>query len=86
MKDTNEKIEDLHYRLIMRRSAEERLNMCSSMFETAKEIIKTTLKDRTHWREELFLRIYGDDFHETIKEKILEAIRRYSESENFTAS
>ena len=78
MKDTSEKIEKVYHRMMMQRSGEERVQMCFSMLGFAKEIIKSTIEDKTHWREELFLRLYGNDFDERAKEKILAAIRNYS--------
>ena len=78
MKDTNERIEKIYHQMMMQRSGEERVKMCLSMLGFAKEIIKSTIEDKAHWREELFLRLYGNDFDEKIKEKVIAAIRNYS--------
>ena len=75
MKDTSEKMEAMHRRMIMARSGEERIEMCLSMLGMAKEIIKSTIKNKNHWREELFLRLYGNDFDEKTKTKILQSLR-----------
>lgn len=80
MKDTHEKIEKIYHQMMMRRSGEERLMMCFSMLETAKEIIKSNLEDKTHWREQVFLRLYGNDFDDNTKKKILAAIRKFQEN------
>lgn len=81
MKDTNEKVEKIYRQMMMQRSGEERVQMCFSMLSFAKEIAKSTIKDKTHWREELFLRFYGNDFDEKTKAKILTAITEYSKNQ-----
>ena len=75
MKDTSEKMEALHRKMIMARSGEERMAMCLSMLGVTKEIIKSTIKDKSYWREELFLRLYRDDFDERTKSKFLQSLR-----------
>ena len=74
MKDTSEKMEILHRKMIMARSGEERIAMCLSMFGMTKEIIKSTIKNKNHWREELFLRLYSNDFDDKTKSKILHSL------------
>ncbi len=78
MKDTDEKTGEIYHQMMMQRSGEERMKMCLSMLGFAKEIIKSTIEDKAHWREELFLRLYSNDFDQKTKEKILAAIRNYS--------
>lgn len=79
MKDTHEKIEKIYHQMMMQRSGQERLKMGLSMFDTAKKIIYSTIKDKSRWREEMFLRLYGNDFDEKSKNKILAHIKQYQE-------
>ena len=79
MRDTSKKIEEIYHRMMMERTPEERVKMCFSMLGSAKEIVKSTIKDKTNWRAELFLRLYSNDFDRKTQEEIIKAIKNYSE-------
>ncbi|MGE5342193.1 MAG: hypothetical protein ACM3SY_12020 [Candidatus Omnitrophota bacterium] len=78
MKDTNEKMEQIYNEMIMRKSPEERVKMGFSMLNAARRIVLSTIKDKKHWRKEMFLRFYGDEFSDEEKEKIIRALEDYS--------
>jgi hypothetical protein len=79
MRDTSKKIEEIYHRMMMERTPEERVKMCFSMLGSAKEIVKSTINDKTNWRVELFLRLYSNDFDRKTQEEIIKAIKNYSE-------
>jgi hypothetical protein len=79
MNDTNKEIEEIYHALMMQRKPEQRIEMCFSMLRSVKEIIKATIKNKSNWRAELFLRLYGSDFNEPTKQKILAAIKKNKE-------
>ncbi len=74
MKDTNEKMEQIYNKLLMKKTPEERFKMCFSMLNTARRIVLSTIKDKIKWRGEMFLRFYGDEFTPAQREKILQAL------------
>jgi hypothetical protein len=77
MSDTHPSVESRFHEMIMSRSPEERLRMGCSMFDTAKEIVRSSIRERNpnlserEMRKEIFLRFYGNDFSPQQKEKIL---------------
>jgi hypothetical protein len=82
MRNPDETMDDLYRRLLLALSPEERLAMGCRMFGTARRLIIAGLK-REHpnglspmeTRVQLFLRLYGNDFDETEREKIVEHLR-----------
>ena len=80
MKDTPETIETKFRAMVLARSPAERLSMACGMFATAKTLVKAGIlqEDRDldpgELRQQIFLRLYGDDFDETDKAKILAAL------------
>ena len=76
MKDTSEKIERIYNDMMMKKTTEERVKMCFSMLNTARRIVLSTIKDKKHWRKEMFLRFYGDEFTPRQKEKIIYALEK----------
>ncbi|MCP5047077.1 MAG: hypothetical protein GY940_07880 [bacterium] len=78
MKDTSEKIERIYNEMMMKRSPEERVKMCFSMLNTARRIVFSTITDKKNWRQEMFLRFYGDEFSPTQTKKILHALEKFS--------
>ena len=78
MKDTSEKMERIYNEMLMKKTPEERVKMCFSMLNTARRIVLSTIKDKKHWRKEMFLRFYGDEFSPSQKEKILHALENFS--------
>ena len=68
--ETQEKIDDIY----KNKTGEEKLLIALSMFETARELVISSLPKNLSDRElrkALFLRFYGNDFNVNEKEKIL---------------
>ncbi len=78
MKDTSEKMEKIYNEMMMKKSYEDRVKMCFSMLNAARRIVLSTIKDKKNWRKEMFLRFYGDEFPPSQKEKIINALEKYS--------
>jgi hypothetical protein len=78
MKDTDQETERIYNEMIMKKTPEERVKMCFSMLNTARRIVFSTIKDKKNWRKEMFLRFYGDEFNSEQKEKILDALEKFS--------
>ncbi len=78
MKDTSEKMEKIYNEMMMKKSPEERVKMCLSMLNAARRIVFSSITDKENWRQEMFLRFYGDEFSPTQTKKILRAIEQYS--------
>ncbi|OHD29228.1 MAG: hypothetical protein A2086_16685 [Spirochaetes bacterium GWD1_27_9] len=74
MNDANKTVEDIYFNMIMKKTPIERLKMGFSMFESARKIVLSTIKDQKDIKKELFLRFYGNDFDELSKERILNRI------------
>lgn len=77
MNDTSPEMERRYHALLMRRSGEERLKMGCSMFDAAKEIVRSSILNESPWltaselKEKIFLRFYGLDFSEAQKQRIV---------------
>ena len=74
MNDTTPEIESRLDEIYERKSGEEKLLICLKMFETAREIVISSLLKNISERElqkKIFLRFYGNDFGENEKVKIL---------------
>ena len=80
MKDTSEEFEVIFRNMIMKRSPEERLLMGSSMFDTAKQIVRSSIMEQypkilpKEMKEKIFLRFYGMEFSEIDKKKIVKGL------------
>jgi len=81
MKDTSDKVEEIYNRMLMKKTPEERVKMGFSMLNAARRIVMSTIKDKQNWRQEMFLRFYGDEFTPAQTEKILTALEQFSKSE-----
>lgn len=85
MNDTSAKIKRLYNEMLLSKSPLERLRMASKMYDSVKKLATSgLLKEKQHFapsglRGELFLRIYGNDFTVTDRERIIEKIsdKRY---------
>jgi len=64
MFDTHPEIAVRYRELMMRKSGQQRLVMGCSMYDTAKEIV----------RSEIFLRFYGQEFSEADRKKLISAL------------
>jgi hypothetical protein len=80
MLDTHPDIAIRFRELMMRKSGEQRLLMGCSMYDTAKEIVRSAIynsqpeiKD-AEIKREIFLRFYGQEFSEADREKLLSAL------------
>jgi hypothetical protein len=76
MRDTPPDIEDRYRRQLMGLTPTERLAMGCRMFGTAKALIRAGIAQggpvsRTEARRLMFVRLYGQDFSETERAKIL---------------
>ena len=77
MSNTSAEVEARFRRLMLARSPGERLAMACDMFSTAKALVRAGipeevgLKGPNQVREYLFLRLYGKDYPESEKAKIL---------------
>ncbi len=74
MKDTLHEIQEKIDEIYQHKSGEEKLLIALSMFETARELVISSLPNNLsdkELRKELFLRFYGNDFSSNEKEKIL---------------
>lgn len=77
MNDTSVEVEERFLKLMLARSPAQRLTMACRMFSTAKALVRAGileeygLKGPNQVREYMFLRLYGKDFRETEKAKIL---------------
>jgi len=66
--------------LMMRKSGQERLLMGCSMYDTAKEIVRSAVRNRqpgitdAEIKREIFLRFYGPEFSQAEREKFLSAL------------
>lgn len=75
MNDTQPAIDSHFRRLVMAKSGEERLRMGCSMFDAAKEIVKSAILDydpgitAVELKKEFFLRFYGLEFSRRKKRK-----------------
>jgi hypothetical protein len=74
MSDTAPEIQDKIDDIYKNKTGEEKLLIALSMFETARELVISSLPKNLSERElrkALFLRFYGNDFSREEKEKIL---------------
>ena len=74
MNDTTPEIQEKIDYIYRNKTGEEKLLIALSMFETARELVISSLPNNfseKELRRELFLRFYGNDFSKSEKEKIL---------------
>jgi len=77
MNDTSTEVQARFRTLMLERSPAQRLAMACRMFATAKALVRVGIleayapKEPDQMREHIFLRLYGKDFSETEKAKIL---------------
>ncbi len=82
MFDTQESIQLRFHRMIMKRAPIERLQMGSSMFDTAKQIVRSSILNKNpqsssqELKKEMFLRFYGQEFNESQRKNILNSLNR----------
>jgi hypothetical protein len=77
MDDTPTKVKKIYYDMLLSKSPLERLRMTSRMYDSVKKLAMSGILskkrhlDPSRLRGELFLRIYGNDFSTTDKERIM---------------
>lgn len=81
MQDTDEATEKIYRELMSQKSGQERMKMAFSMFRFAGKLVLSSLRKKgvkdNELRKEAFLRIYGDDFSEDEKRKIIKRIEEF---------
>ena len=81
MTDTHESIRVRFHQMLMSRSPLERLKMGCSMFDSAKQIVRSSILDQKpesspqEIKKAVFLRFYERDFNPDQKEKILSSLK-----------
>ena len=73
MNDTSREVRELHRRLLMDRSGEERFHMAVSMCQTARAVVWASLPDNlsdAERRVQFMLRFYGRDIDSETRERI----------------
>ena len=80
MNDTHPEISAKFQDLIMQKSCEQRLLMGCSMYDTAKQIVRSSIYN-THpgiteeqMRKEIFIRFYGLEFSQADRDRILSVL------------
>ena len=77
MNDTSPEMMARYHQMLMQQSPERRLQMGCSMFDTAKQIVRSSILEKSpaisssDLKKSIFLRFYGQEFKEGQKEKIL---------------
>ena len=76
MNDTSAKVQRRFEDLLMKKTPEERLKMGCSMFTTAREIAKSSIRAQfphlspAQMKQKIFLRFYADDFSDAQSQRI----------------
>jgi hypothetical protein len=83
--DTSPAAEAAYQRAVMARSAEDRLRMAASMWNTGKRLVESGLRaqgvtDETDLKVRTFLRMYSTDFDSVTLARIASWLRAKSES------
>ena len=77
MNDTHPDVAIRFRELMMRKSGEQRLLMGCSMYDTAKQIVRSAIYNsrpgitEAEMKKEIFLRFYGPEFSQAEREKLL---------------
>jgi len=80
MFDTHPEIAVRYRELMMRKSGEQRLLMGCSMYDTAKQIVRSAIYNSrpgitdAEIKREIFLRFYGPEFSRADRERMLSAL------------
>lgn len=82
MKDTSDKIWSRYNKIMMQKTGEERLLMGCSMFDAAKEIVRSSLiskspnLDTQSLKRNIFLRFYGHEYSEAELNNIIMSLKK----------
>jgi len=77
MMDTHDSVKKRFYEMMMSRSSVERLRMGCSMFDSAKEIVRSSImchdpqSSSSEIKKKIFLRLYEKDFNPDQKKRIV---------------
>ncbi len=80
MNDTHPEMAVRFRELMMSKTGQERLLMGCSMYDTAKEIVRSSISNgrpgitEADMRKEVFLRFYGQEFSRLEREKLISAL------------
>ena len=80
MQDTSAEVQDTYHNMLMAKTPEERLRMGCSMFDMAKEIVRSSIINQNpkisqrELKREIFLRFYGREFSKKRLAKMLNAL------------
>jgi hypothetical protein len=80
MFDTHPEIAVRYRELMMRKSGQQRLVMGCSMYDTAKEIVRSAIYNSrpgitdAEIKRKIFLRFYGQEFSEADRKKLISAL------------
>ncbi|MCP4263757.1 MAG: hypothetical protein GY774_40550 [Planctomycetes bacterium] len=80
MNDTNPEMAVRFRELMMSKTGQERLLMGCSMYDTAKEIVRSSIYNNhpgiteADMRREIFLRFYGQEFSRAEREKLISVL------------
>lgn len=81
MDDTSPEMEKRYYTMLMERSGKERLEMGCSMYDAAREIVRSSIFNENpglterELKERIFLRFYGLDLSESQKQKFIAGLK-----------
>ncbi|MHC4628699.1 MAG: hypothetical protein ACYTDV_17105 [Planctomycetota bacterium] len=82
MRDTHPDIAVQYRNMMMRRSGEERLRMGCSMYDAARQIVRSAILETNagvtdaEMKKEIFLRFYGHEFSRNERDKVISALTR----------
>ncbi len=82
MIDTHESIQLRFQHMMMERTPIERLQMGSSMFDTVRQIVRSSILNENpqsssqELKKEIFLRFYGQEFNGLQRKNILDSLNR----------
>lgn len=80
MNDTSTEMEERYREMIMSRSPADRLRMASRMYDSGAKLVISSIKNSnsqlgaSQMRRQFFLRMYGADFTEAEREKVINRI------------
>ena len=80
MQDTSQKVKNIYHDILMAKTPEERFKMGASMFDAAKQIVRSSIlnKDQNisdqELRKKIFLRFYGHEFSPQKLKRILNSL------------
>ena len=80
MQDTSPKVKNIYHDMLMARTPEERFKMGASMFDAAKQIVRSSILNKDsnisdqELKKKIFLRFYGHEFTPQELKRILDSL------------